>query len=64
MAKQILSSLTKSEKTKVRNFKATDADFEAIKSKAKKFADGNISHWIRHASMSHTPLKKDLTVKK
>ena len=35
-----------------------------LSSKAKEFADGNISHWIRHASIVHTPMKKDLTSKK
>ena len=47
-------------KTKLRNFKTTDAEWTAIRANAKKYANGNLSLWLRYAGMNHIPRKKDL----
>lgn len=57
----ILKTLVKcEEKNKIRNFKAKPSEFKTIEANAKKYAGGNVSHWIRHSAMNYVPLKKDL----
>lgn len=46
--------------TTLRNFKTTDAEWKEIKAKAKRFARGNVSNWLRYAGMNFTPRAKDL----
>ena len=59
-AKKILKGLVK-EKRKVQNFKAKDSEISTIKANAKKYADGNVAHWIRHAAMNYKPRAEELS---
>ncbi len=51
-------------KMNTRTFKSCDKDFETIQKKAKKFAAGNTSEWIRHAALNHVPKKSALVATK
>ncbi len=42
------------------NFKVTAAEKKKIVALAKKYAGGNVSLWLRYASMNCTPRKADL----
>lgn len=44
------------------NFKLSPADKRRIEEKARQFARGNVSFWIRYASMHFQPQAKELTV--
>ena len=37
-----------------------EEDLEKIKALADKYAQGNLSAWIRYAAVNHTPKKSDL----
>lgn len=41
--------------------RVSDAEYKAIEQKAKKYADGNVSEWIRYAAVNMEPKKDDLT---
>lgn len=45
---------------KLMNFKANTEDRKVIAARAKKYAKGNVSLWLRHAAMNYTPKRKDL----
>lgn len=47
-------------KPKLINLKVPNADLALIAKKAKKFAGGNVSLWLRHAGIHHVPKSKDL----
>ena len=57
--KKILKELVK-ETRKVQNFKASPTEIKKIKENAKKFTDGNVAYWIRHAAINHTPKSGEL----
>ena len=59
MSLQTLKSLIV-EKRKLYNFKVLDEELAVIEKKAKKFARGNISAWVRYASMNHVPKEMEL----
>jgi hypothetical protein len=48
------------EKPVLINLKVLKADMELIVNRAKKYADGNVSMWLRYAGSNHIPKKKDL----
>lgn len=56
----------KSAKTgrKLVNVKVTSAELGAIRGLAKKYTKGNVSAWVRAASMGETPLAKKALTKK
>lgn len=39
------------------NTKMSASDRKALQAKAKKFAQGNLSAWVRHAGKKYTPKK-------
>jgi len=41
-------------------FKATDEEKKAMEALAKKYARGNLSHWLRHAALHYVPSQKHL----
>lgn len=45
-------------KLKVRTYKSTDEEYAVIKKNAKRFAKGNVSEWVRTASMLEAPTKR------
>lgn len=45
-------------KLKVINLKARPAERKLLLQKAKLYADGNLSLWLRTAGLKYTPLKK------
>lgn len=51
----------KKEKPTLINFKVVKSDLKAIEARAKKFAGGNLSLWLRHAGLKYTPKRKDLS---
>lgn len=51
----------KREKLIVKNFKITSTEFEGIKKLADKYADGNVSQWVRYAAKNFRPSKSDLS---
>lgn len=51
-------------KMKVHNFKVKEQDLELIRKNANRYADGNVSHWIRHAALNHIPKNKHLVAPK
>lgn len=51
---------SKKEKTVLINIKVTLEDRKALAAKAEKFANGNLSLWLRYAGKTCQPLKKDL----
>lgn len=61
MSKVVLKALAKNEKVKLVNFKAKDSELRIMEKNAKKYAGGNVSHWIRHSAMNYVPSKKDLS---
>jgi hypothetical protein len=52
--------MSQTEKNKVRNFKATDSQMKKIVRNAKKFANGNLSAWLRHAASNYKPKKSEM----
>jgi hypothetical protein len=42
------------------NFKVTTEELKLLTAKAKKYAGGNVSFWLRHAGLHHIPKSKDL----
>lgn len=57
---QQLKQSLKSKKQKLINFKCTDEELAVIKAKAEKYANGNLSEWIRYAAIELEPRSKDL----
>lgn len=51
-----------SEEVTLINFKTTKGEKKALQTKANKFADGNLSFWLRYAALNHTPKKTDIAV--
>lgn len=43
---------------KLINLKVASKDLELLVARAKKFANGNLSAWLRYAGQNHTPVKK------
>lgn len=53
-----MNKITKPKKESVSFvFRISPKELEIIKLRAKKFADSNISLWLRHAAMHYTPSK-------
>ncbi len=52
--------LSRANPVRIVNFKCTEEEFDQIKANADKYADGNMSGWIRFASMNLEPKKKHL----
>lgn len=50
----------KKEQTELVNFKIKKDEKKAIMAKAKKYAGGNLSFWLRYAALHFVPSKKDL----
>jgi hypothetical protein len=44
----------------VRNFKATNSEWEEIQAKANIYCNGNASEWIRYAAIHLDPKASDL----
>lgn len=42
------------------NFKASSKDQKKIRANAKKYAGGNFSAWMRHASLNYRPGKHEV----
>lgn len=42
------------------NIKLTPSEFEALRVKAHRFTDGNVSAWIRYAAIELVPNPRDL----
>ncbi len=42
------------------NFKISDEDLEKIQKNAKRFADGNLSRWLRASGKNYVPPKKTI----
>lgn len=62
MSKKVLK--TKVEKKNKRMLVAlSDEEDALIQAKADQFANGNMSLWVRHASINHTPKNSDLEEK-
>lgn len=57
----MLKAAKKKPKLKLINLKVSPDDIKAIRAKAKKFTNGNISSWIRYAATQLTPKKKDVS---
>lgn len=51
-------------KMKLKNFKATEEDIALLQKNADKFADGNLSAWIRFAGINHVAKSRDLVKNK
>lgn len=51
----------KAEESSLVNLRVTAAEKRKIQAMANKYADGNVSHWIRYAAMTCVPRKTDLT---
>lgn len=49
------------EKPKLINLKVNKLELALVLAKAEKFADGNLSLWLRHAGTHYVPKRKDLT---
>lgn len=49
------------EKPTLVNFKVSKRDLRVLIARARKFAGGNISLWLRHAGMYYVPRRKDLS---
>lgn len=59
--KFILKSLTRrSAKNRLINFKVTAWEYEEISRRADKYADGNLSAYVREACMLYSPKKSDI----
>lgn len=50
----------KVEKPTLINLKVSAKELKALKAKAKKYAKGNLSLWLRFTGLNHTPRRKDL----
>ena len=61
MPKKTLKTIKKKEVRKLLNFKATDKETSKIIKNAKKYANGNVSEWIRFSSMNFVPNDSDLS---
>lgn len=46
---------------KLINFKVSESEYESIQEKADEFANGNVSAWIRFATIHLSPSADDLT---
>lgn len=56
MTKAKTAKKSKIEKDTLINFRAKNSEMKKIKANAKKFADGNVSLWMRHAAMKYNPV--------
>lgn len=52
--------LSRSNPVKIINIKCTEEELEQIKANAEQYAGGNMSGWIRFASINLVPKKKHL----
>jgi len=43
------------------NLRVSYIEYKKIKDLADKYANGNVSSWMRYAARTHKPRKKDLT---
>lgn len=58
---EIIKSLRKPDKKSKRlNIKISEVEEREIRELAKKYADGNVNGWVRHAALHYRPSKKDL----
>lgn len=48
------------EKPKLINMKILEKDLKVLIARAKKYTDGNLSLWLRHAGLHYIPKRKDL----
>lgn len=55
-----IKSAAKPKRKTMMNFKVTDAEEKKIKEQAKKFANGNVSEWMRYSAMNLKPKKSDM----
>lgn len=55
-----MKALVPNHKMVLLNVKVTIAEKRQILLSAKKFANGNMSAWLRFASMNHKPARADL----
>ena len=58
---KILKSIVKTEKNKLKNFKAKNSEIKLMEQNAAKYAGGNFSLWIRYAAMNYVPKKNELS---
>lgn len=61
-AKTALKKLAQNKELATLNFRADDKDEKTIRAKAKRFANGNVSAWLRHCALTGKtkPSAKDL----
>jgi len=52
--------ITRNSPTKIINFKCTEEELVLMKKNADKFADGNLSAWIRFSTIELEPKKRHL----
>lgn len=57
----MLKSLVRNNKKVLINVKVTPDEERRIRANAKRFAKGNLSAWLRWASMKHRPSPSELT---
>lgn len=57
-------TLEKKEKLTLINVKVTKAEKAAIQRRARMYADGNVSEWLRYAGSELSPRKKDIATVK
>ncbi len=55
-----MPKLKEDKKTKHVLIKVTEGEYEAIKDKAKEYAGGNVSRWVRYAAINLHPKPEDL----
>lgn len=60
-AKKLSLKKPRKEKPTLVNFKLNRKDLKALTARAKRYANGNISLWLRHAGLNHVPRRKDLS---
>lgn len=61
MQQKVLRTITKKPvRVRLLNIKVTKLEESYIRMKAEKFAEGNMSEWIRYAAINFKPVSSDL----
>jgi len=60
VSKKVVKGVKAPKKEKLINLKVSESEFEEIKDRADKYADGNVSAWLRVSGKKFTPRKRDL----
>jgi hypothetical protein len=57
---KVIKSVADKQKHSLMTVKVSKAEFERIKAKAKRYAAGNLSEWVRYAAIELEPKPDDL----